>query len=126
MFTVMVVFFTWLSKRIDGFLTKKLDRVMVNIHWVDAFSDIHSTFLLPESSDHSAGLLRSQCILAPKKGSFKFFNFLTRNSTFHAVVHEIWSSTSVCGVKMYQLCCRVKALKPSLKSLSKENYQDIH
>lgn len=66
-------FFTWSNKRSEGFLTKKLDRVMTNIHWLDAFSDIHSTFLPPKFSDHSTGLLCSRSTLAMKKGSFKFF-----------------------------------------------------
>lgn len=48
---------------------------MANVHWLDVFSDIHSTFLPPKFSDHSAGLLSCQSILSWKKGLSKFFNF---------------------------------------------------
>lgn len=75
----------------------------------------------PDFSDHCAGVLKF--VQAPcKKTSFKFFNFLIRPKDFFEVVKQQWSSTSVYGTQMYQLCAKLRALKARLRSLNYNHY----
>lgn len=65
-------YYTWSNKRSMGFLAKKLDRVMGNIHWLDTFSDVVAEFFPPNFSDQSARHIRFIPI-THKTSSFKFF-----------------------------------------------------
>src|SRR4051812_10943760 len=62
--------FTWSNKRTDGFLAKKLDRVMGNSQWLDNFHDYEAQFLAPEFSDHCAGLIVPHIPLVQKHRPF--------------------------------------------------------
>ncbi|KAH1098327.1 hypothetical protein J1N35_015248 [Gossypium stocksii] len=44
--------FTWSNLQQSNFITKKLDRVLVNSFWLLEFSYSHAKFLAPEVSDH--------------------------------------------------------------------------
>lgn len=48
-------FFTWSNKRVDGFVAKKLDRILVSDHWLHSFSYFQGEFSTPVFSDHFAG-----------------------------------------------------------------------
>lgn len=79
------LFMTWSNKRSLGFLAKKLDRFLVNDCWLDAFQNIRASFSPLNFSDHCIGML-SATGHHWKCGSFKFFNFLTRHSSFLPIV----------------------------------------
>lgn len=49
--------FTWLNKKPSNPIAKKLDRAMVNNHWLSSFPDSAASFLSPEFSDHAPCLL---------------------------------------------------------------------
>lgn len=51
--------FTWCNNRSIGFIAEKLDRVIVNIHWLVVFRDIGVEFLPPYISDHCAGVIKN-------------------------------------------------------------------
>lgn len=91
---------------------------------MDAFHDVQVEFLAPEFSDYCAGFLKGQC-RQNARSSFKFFNFLIKNKDFLKVVEGSWASTSGLSVAMYRLSKKLKALKSVLRTLSKENYQNI-
>lgn len=118
--------FSWSNKRVDGFLAKQLDRAMANSIWLDTFTTYIVKFLSPEFSDHCAGLLADQTPPTYKHRPFKFFNYLIQHEGFLSMVDRIWSSSTVYGTKMFQLCKRLTALKPAIRALSKEHYQGIH
>ncbi|KAL0874967.1 hypothetical protein Bca101_024672 [Brassica carinata] len=95
---------TWTNKRPENPVTKKLDRAMVNSHWIRNFPNSIAFFLPHEFSDHSPCVVNLVCPL-PSSGTkpFKFFNHLTSHPDF-------LSSTEI---------------KRPLKSLHKESFSDI-
>lgn len=117
--------FTWTNKRIDGFLARKLDRAMANSKWLEDYAGFDVAFHPPEFSDHCAGLIAMQTATPTKHRPFKFFNYLIKHRDFLPEVSRTWSTTSVYGTKMYQLSKKIKALKPVLRALSRDNYQSI-
>ena len=67
--------FTWTNKHQEGFLARKLDRVLINNSWSDRFPPSHVEFLCPEVSDHCPGLILLQQEFHSPPKPFKFFNF---------------------------------------------------
>lgn len=57
------LFFTWSNKKVEGFVAKKLDMILVNSYWLQSFPDMNASFLAPEFSDHDAGGLYTQGFL---------------------------------------------------------------
>lgn len=47
--------FTLVNKKVEGFVTKKLDRIMVDDRWLELYSDIRAKFTSLDISDHFAG-----------------------------------------------------------------------
>ncbi|KAG2321539.1 hypothetical protein Bca52824_014752 [Brassica carinata] len=95
---------TWTNKRPENPVTKKLDRAMVNSHWIRNFPNSIATFLPHEFSDHSPCIVNLACPF-PSSGTkpFKFYNLLTSHPNF-------LSST--------------EAARP-LKTLHKESFSNI-
>lgn len=118
--------FTWSKTREHGYLARKLDRGMANAQWLLEFTDYEAQFLAPDISDHSAGMIVSKMPMIQKCGPFKFFNYLIQHKDFYAVVQQSWDTSSVYGTMTYQLSKKLKALKPILMALSRDNFQGIH
>ncbi|GLU16319.1 hypothetical protein SLE2022_327580 [Rubroshorea leprosula] len=99
---------------------------MVNEAWLDAFTNSKAHFLPPGCSDHCAGCVEiSLPFVSTTRKPFKFFNFWAKHEEFLALVKQTWDSTQVTGCYMFQLCKKLKALKPVLKKLNKKSYGDI-
>lgn len=111
-------FFTWSNKRVSGFLAKRLDRFLVNESWMDSFDELKASFLPPDFSDHSAGILVATD-QQRKHGTFKFFNYLIGHKGFLTTVTHHWNSLSFFGTHMYHLCKLLQSLKPVLRGLNK-------
>ncbi|XP_039020242.1 uncharacterized protein LOC120152010 [Hibiscus syriacus] len=48
---------TWSNKQQDSYLARKLDRVLVNSAWIDAFPESDVEFLTPGDSDHCPAVM---------------------------------------------------------------------
>ncbi|XP_026419498.1 uncharacterized protein LOC113315436 [Papaver somniferum] len=58
-------FFTWNNKQEGDYkIASKIDRIMVNMEWVEAFSDSTAEFLLSGISDHSPEAVKTYAKLA--------------------------------------------------------------
>ncbi|GKV02389.1 hypothetical protein SLEP1_g14827 [Rubroshorea leprosula] len=118
--------FTWSNKRIEGLIVKKLDRLLVNNTWVSTCPRTRAKFLPPDISDHCAGSITIMEVATQNtRKPFKIFNFWTKNERFLNIVQEVWSSVTVSGCYMFQLCKKLKALKAPLRQLNKDCYSDL-
>ena len=67
--------FTWSNHQGEGFVVKKLDRVLINDKWHLTFANSAVEFLSPGDSDHCPALVKlDHPIWSPPK-PFKVFNF---------------------------------------------------
>ena len=66
---------TWSNRQGEGFLARKLDKVLINDSWLVSFAHSLVEFLNPGESDHYPAILKlGQEVYSPLK-PFKFFNF---------------------------------------------------
>lgn len=90
------LFFTWSNKRCNGYMGKKLDKMLVNDQWLEKFPNSKAEFLPPAFCNRCACTLKFQEPVATKSGSFKIFAFLTKHKDFIKVVQESWGVYNCC------------------------------
>ncbi|GKD17093.1 RNA-directed DNA polymerase, eukaryota, reverse transcriptase zinc-binding domain protein [Tanacetum coccineum] len=111
------LYYTWNQKPKSGSgILKKLDRVMGNLEFVDAFPGAHAIFQPYRISDHSPAVLKIPTLISSKPKPFKFFNFLTFKSKFLEVVADVWNR-NVDGHNMFQVVSKMKSLKKPFRKL---------
>ncbi|GJT14818.1 retrovirus-related pol polyprotein from transposon TNT 1-94 [Tanacetum coccineum] len=109
--------FTWNQKPKGGCgLLKKLDRIMGNTEFIDAFPGAYALFQPYRISDHSPAVLNIPNLPFNKPKPFKIFNFLAHKSQFRELLSSVWS-VNVDGHKMYQVVSKLKALKKPFRKL---------
>ena len=60
--------FTWSNRQGDGFVTKKLDRALINAQWLFSFPSSKMEFLPPEAFDHCLVVIQlSNTFCSPPK-----------------------------------------------------------
>ncbi|GKB90550.1 reverse transcriptase zinc-binding domain-containing protein [Tanacetum coccineum] len=109
--------FTWNPKpKGEGGLMKKLDRIMGNTEFIDAFLGSYELFQPYRISDHSPAVLHIPNLPCCKPKPFKFFNFLAHKRQFKELVSNAWNM-SVEGHKMFQVVSKLKSLKKPFQKL---------
>ncbi|GJW09450.1 aspartic peptidase [Tanacetum coccineum] len=109
--------FTWNQKpKGGGGILRKLDRIMGNLEFLDAFLGAHAYFHPYRISDHSPAVLKIPDLPMNKPKPFKFFNFITHKSKFLEILDSQWNVV-VPGHHMYQVTSKLKALKKPLRKL---------
>ncbi|XP_039041212.1 uncharacterized protein LOC120179791 [Hibiscus syriacus] len=117
--------FTWSNKHDEGFLARKLDRVLVNDHWCEGFSNSHVEFQAPGVSEHSMVVTwYSHDSLTSRPKPFKYFNFWALHPDFKEVVGKSWAEV-VQGDPIQALFCKIKRLKAELRAFNKRFYSNI-
>ncbi|CAH2051534.1 unnamed protein product, partial [Thlaspi arvense] len=121
--------FTWTNKQPADPCAKKLDRLLVNNHWLSNYPDSAASFLAPDFSDHAPCLLNLAFPL-PLAGTkpFKFFNHLTKHPSFLPLIENAWIQAGASlhqGTCLSLLCAKQKTLKRELIILTKEFFSDI-
>ncbi|GJS63489.1 RNA-directed DNA polymerase, eukaryota, reverse transcriptase zinc-binding domain protein [Tanacetum coccineum] len=109
--------FTWNQKpKGGGGILRKLDRIIRNLEFLDAFPGAHAYFHPYRISDHSPAVLKIPNLPMNKPKPFKFFNFITHKSKFLEILASQWN-VAVLGHHMYQVTSKLKALKKPLRKL---------
>ncbi|CAH2037582.1 unnamed protein product [Thlaspi arvense] len=114
--------FTWSNRQPADPRSKKLDRLLVNNHWLAHYRNSAATFLAPDFSDHTPCHLNLDSPL-PLAGTkpFKFFNNLTTHPSFLPLVEASWIQA---GTSLHQetglsvLSAKQKILKRELLKLN--------
>lgn len=117
--------YTWSNKRPDNPIAKKLDRALINEHWLNSYPCSLAVFHAPDISDHTPCCIEPIRPL-PQAGTkpFKFFNYLTLHPDFLKLVAETWVCTESENHSLSQLSVKQKELKSVLKTLNKEKFSD--
>ena len=116
--------FTWFNHQGEGFLTRKLDRVLINDKWLSFLAQSTVEFLPPGVSDHCPALVRlTQQGCSPPK-PFKVFNFWTKHPDFLNTVAQSWKAP-LEGYPMVVLHKKLKRLKNCLRQFNNLNYAEI-
>ena len=120
--------FTWCNKRDNGVICKKLDRTLMNEVWWRKYPQSYCVFEAGGCSDHQRCriIIKSE-VMKPRK-PFKFVNALVEMPEFLKVIEDFWAETEPLfnsTSALFRLSKKLKALKPSLKRLSKEKVGDI-
>ncbi|CAH2064195.1 unnamed protein product [Thlaspi arvense] len=121
--------FTWSNRQPADPCAKKLDRLLVNNHWLARYPQSAAIFSAPDFSDHTPCHLNLATPL-PLAGTklFKFFNSLTTLPSFLPLIEASWTRAGTLlhqGVGLSALCAKQKILKRELLKLSKQTFSDI-
>lgn len=118
--------FSWANKQPDNSIAKKLDRALINEHWLGYFPRSLAKFLAPEISDHTLCCLSldNQIPLGGTK-PFKFFNYLTTHPDFLPTVISSWFCSGREDHSLATMNAKQKQLKIILKNLNRDNFSDI-
>ncbi|CAA7020366.1 unnamed protein product [Microthlaspi erraticum] len=117
--------FTWWNKSVSRPVAKKLDRALINEHWMNQFPASYAKFGEPDFSDHTSyGVILDHGSLS-KKRPFRFFNYLLQNEELLPLIADHWFSCSVFGSAMFRVSRKLKLLKNILRKFSKQNYSGI-
>ncbi|GJY92695.1 RNA-directed DNA polymerase, eukaryota, reverse transcriptase zinc-binding domain protein [Tanacetum coccineum] len=111
------IHYTWNQKPKGGSgVLKKLDRVMGNVEFIDAFQGAYAIFQPYRISDHSLAVLKIPGLTVNWPKPFKFFNFITSKGKFMEEVSNYWNS-QVDGHNMFKVVSKLKRLKKPLRKL---------
>ncbi|XP_074318883.1 uncharacterized protein LOC141655715 [Silene latifolia] len=116
--------FTWNNKqKPEERIYSRIDRFLVNKDWCDHFPDLYAHFLPEGLMDHTPCIISSSKNLQRKR-CFKYFNMWGEANEFLHTIRSNWDK-GLMGTSMFRLVKNLKHLKPALKSLNKEGYNDI-
>ncbi|XP_030478095.1 uncharacterized protein LOC115695145 [Cannabis sativa] len=118
-------FFTWSNKKHgDDRIYSKIDRILANQAWLNAYENAEATFLNEGLFDHSPGILTLYPHLNGGIKPFKYFRMWKSHSKYERSLEEIWNQP-IGGSKMFQVVSRLKLFKGVLKDINKERYMDL-
>lgn len=118
--------YTWWNKRENDPIMKKLDRVMVNDIWLQAYPQSYSVFEAGGCSDHlhcRISLKGEQGGTTRKRKPFKFVNVLTEMEEFKPLVDNYWKETEPLFLStstLFRFTKKLKGLKPLIRTMAKD------
>lgn len=117
--------YTWCNNRAEeARVWKRLDRAMVNDHWLEKMPQTVITHLPSVGSDHNPLLLE---MIDKQEHTIKYFKFLhlwVENENFMSTIQNCWEK-EVTGDPMWCLHQKMKRLVSTLSAWSKREYGDI-
>ncbi|KAH0867071.1 hypothetical protein HID58_074093 [Brassica napus] len=120
--------FTWTNCQAENPISKKLDRVMANSSWINAFPQSFATFESGGVSDHLRMHIQLRDMSPSNAKPFKFFTNLTSHPRFLEVVGRIWHEAPPLfhsRAALGKLQEKLKALKIEMRGLNRDFYGDL-
>uniref|UniRef100_A0A803PSW2 Endonuclease/exonuclease/phosphatase domain-containing protein n=1 Tax=Cannabis sativa TaxID=3483 RepID=A0A803PSW2_CANSA len=116
-------FYTWNNKQQpEERIFSKIDRAMVNSHWINAFPCSEAVFLPELSFDHSPILVTIYEDRFCGRKPFRYFNMWKQAAEYDELVSKAWEG-NITGTKMYDRRKVVQAivdLGPKITSIHKD------
>ena len=116
--------YTWSRGAEQTYISRKLDRALVNHTWMSSLPEAEAKFLPPGLSDHSPIIINLGMQLYQRRTSFHYFNCWSEHEQFEDLISSAWQ-TEIEGTPMFQVSKKLKLVKTSLKSLNFSHYSDI-
>lgn len=118
--------FTWNNKqKEDTRVFCKLDRVMVNEAWEEAFPSANAHFMPEIYFDHCPMVVQVYPQLQTGRYPFKYYTIWSSASNFQEIVRACWD-TRIEGSLMFRVVSKLKLVKKALKKLNAEGFNDMH
>lgn len=111
------------DKVVGGANMSRIDRVVVNAAWMDAFPNSEDLAHSPGISDHCS-LIVTVCKEDSCKKPFRFFYFWMKHHSFKDLVFDSWIKP-ISGSAMLRLSLKLKSLKPILRDLNANCFSNI-
>ncbi|XP_042514311.1 uncharacterized protein LOC122088975 [Macadamia integrifolia] len=116
--------FTWANNRRRGNVAAVLDRTFVNEEWMKIFDDCIQKVLIRVASDHAPLMACSVSSIKPKNYPLRLNSFWMDHHQFLDVIKEAWHN-NFSGSPPFILAQKLKALKPIIKSWSREAFPNL-
>ncbi|XP_019255013.1 PREDICTED: uncharacterized protein LOC109233583 [Nicotiana attenuata] len=107
--------YTWRNSRFYS----RIDRAIVNAHWMINMPPMQVHVMDPQFSDHSPLCIELEVELEHKGRPFKFFNCLAEHPDFDSIIRDIWNKENR---SMKDIWHNLKSVKVALKSLNKREF----
>ncbi|KAL2933222.1 LINE-1 retrotransposable element ORF2 protein [Bienertia sinuspersici] len=118
-------YYTWCNKQeAEHRVYSKLDRVMGNDSWLEAFPKANAIFLPENISDHSPAILRGDSCTGGGHKPFKYFRMWSSAGDFKDRIVDAWR-WSGSGTKMYCLIKKLKKVKSTLIELNRRGFCEL-
>ncbi|XP_074297591.1 uncharacterized protein LOC141628332 [Silene latifolia] len=116
--------FTWNNKqKPKERIYSMIDRFLINKDWCEHMPDLYAHFLPEGLLDHTPCIVSSSKSTQGKR-CFKYFNMWGGAKDFLPTVRSNWDNY-LAGTHTFKLAKNLKNLKPALKRLNREGYNDI-
>lgn len=118
-------FFSWLNRRPEDPILRKLDRALCNDKWREVYPVAVTVFEAPGDSDHSPAIVSFSTLPEVRKCSFKYFSFISTHPRYLEEMVSTWQEEIPVGSKMFSLGQRLKNVKALCRKLNKEGFGNI-
>ncbi|KAL2922482.1 LINE-1 reverse transcriptase-like protein [Bienertia sinuspersici] len=118
-------FYTWSNKQMaDDRVWSKLDRIMANDEWLEAYKHANAIFLTEGCSDHCPGLVRMNFEVVMGRKPFKYFRMWQLAPDYTERIKHAWGE-ELRGTAMYKIVQKLKRVKASMKDLNKQGFNNM-
>ncbi|XP_060959299.1 uncharacterized protein LOC133030539 [Cannabis sativa] len=118
-------FYTWNNKqKPEERIFSKIDREMVNSHWINAFPCSEAVFLPELSFDHIPILVTIYEDRFCGRKPFRYFNMWKQAIEYDNLVTKAWQE-DIKGTKMYCIVQKLRRVKMVLKHINQTGFTDI-
>ncbi|XP_019237273.1 PREDICTED: uncharacterized protein LOC109217477 [Nicotiana attenuata] len=107
--------YTWTNSHVYS----RIDRAIVNAHWMMNMPPIQVNVMDPQFSDHSPLCIELEITMDTRGKPFKFFNYLADHTYFENIIRERWDNKERSMKGIWQNLRNVKA---ALKSLNRKEF----